>query len=80
MKRPAEITQSAASAVIGAALIVYGAVQGGIDVTKLSSPAVQGAIVLLLGQLAAVRTWIVARRQRAGQLASAHDGTVHPTG
>ena len=74
--RPAETIQLTVAAVIGAILIIYGAVQDGFQFSDLQDPEVTGAITLLVGTVAALVTWYVARRQRDGELPSSRDGTV----
>lgn len=78
MSRPAETLQAIVSGAIGAAFIIYGAMQDGIEFDDLANPEVVGAITVLTGLVAAARTWWVARRQRdpADDLGSASDGTV----
>jgi hypothetical protein len=74
IKRPAETLTAAIASILGALFIVLGAVDDGFE--GLRSPEVQGAIVILVGWIAAAVTWYVAKRQRAGELKSATDGTV----
>jgi hypothetical protein len=76
-ERPAESFQAILSGLVGAAMILWGAFHNGFDFSKLSDPEVSGALAVLLGFAAAVRTWWVARHQREGKVASAPDGTVH---
>lgn len=76
--RPAETGQLTVSAIIGALLFLYGIIKNGFDFEDLSNPEVQGAIMVVVGAVAAGITWYTARRQRdpADTLESAPDGTV----
>ena len=76
MTRPSETIQATVSALIGAALVIYGAVKNGFDFEDISNPEVQGAILTVVGFVSALVTWYVARRQRTGDLLSSPDGTV----
>lgn len=72
MTRPSETISAIAASVIGAVLIIGGAFA---DLSKFT-PEVVGAIVLLVGWLGTLVTYIVAKRQRAGTATSAADGKV----
>jgi hypothetical protein len=76
MNRPSEAVQSILGGIIGAVLIIGGALNKGFDFNKLTDPEVQGAITLLVTQASALVTWFIARRQRLGVLGSATDGKV----
>ena len=69
--RPSETVTGVISSIIGAVLVIVG--WG----TEIEIPAeVTGALVTLLGWVAAGVTWYIARKQREGALGSAKDGTV----
>jgi ABC-type Fe3+-siderophore transport system permease subunit len=74
--RPAESIQAVVAAIIGAVLIIYGALKDGFQFEDLQDPEVTGAITVLVGLVAALVTWYIARRQRDGELPSSRDGTV----
>lgn len=76
MSRPSETLQATVSSIIGALLIIYGAVKDGFDLDRLASPEVLGAITVIVGFVSAAVTWYTARKQRASELGSAPDGTV----
>jgi hypothetical protein len=76
MTRPSESLTAAVGTVLGALFILLGATEGGFDFDELKSPEVQGAVMLLVSWIAAGVTWYIARRQRAGTLASSEDGSV----
>jgi hypothetical protein len=78
LPRPSETIQATISALIGAALIIYGAVKNGFDFEDVTNPEVQGAVMLVVGFVATLVTWYVARRQRDRELGSANDGAVLP--
>lgn len=71
MSRPSESLTAAVGSIVGAALIVFGAL------TKFEvSAEVSGAFITLVSWIAAAATWWIARKQRKGQMQSAPDGTV----
>jgi hypothetical protein len=71
MKRPAENTSGISAALI---LVVGWIVK---TTANIEIPAeVVTAAVVLLGAIPALVTWWISRRQKAGELGSAHDGEV----
>jgi hypothetical protein len=76
MTRPSESLTAAVGTILGALFILLGATEGGFDFDELKSPEVQGAVMLLVSWIAAGVTWYIAKRQRAGELTSAKDGSV----
>jgi len=78
LPRPAETIQATISALIGAALIIYGAAHGGFTFEDVKNPEVQGAVMVIVGFVSTLVTWFVARRQRDRELGSAPDGVVLP--
>ena len=78
LNRPAETISATVGTVVGAVLVIVGAVDDGLDFNDLSDPEVQGAIAILVGIVSSVVTFFVARRQRdpSDPIASAEDGTV----
>jgi hypothetical protein len=76
VSRPSETLQAAVASFIGAALVIYGVAKNGFDFEDLANPEVSGAITILIGFVSAGVTWYVGRKQRAGTLTSAPDGTV----
>jgi uncharacterized membrane protein YdbT with pleckstrin-like domain len=72
VSRPSEVITGIVGSVVGAILIIIGAVWK-VEVT----PEVSGAIVTVVAWIAAGVTWYIAHRQRDGQLRAAKDGTVH---
>lgn len=73
--RPAEGTQAIVSTILGAILIIVGALKNGIQVDDLNEEVI-GALTVLVGFVASAVTWYIARQQRTGELQSAPDGTV----
>lgn len=71
MERPSETITATVGSLVGAALMLLG------FASKVQvPPEVAGAIVTLVAFVAALVTNFVARKQRAGELDSAVDGTV----
>ena len=73
MTRPSETLTAAVGSIVGAILIIVGSVS---DIRI--STEVSGAITVLVAWIASGVTWYIARRQRAGTLASGAAGEVRP--
>ena len=78
MTRPAETITAAIGVLLGAVQILVGAFSDGFDFGDLNDPEVTGAITTLVGFVASIVTWYIARRQRSGQIGSGTDGSVQP--
>lgn len=79
--RPSETIAGTVGTVLGALLILYGALHDGFDFTDLQDPEVSGAITLLVGLVSGLVTYFVAKRQRdpTSNVSSADDGSVVKT-
>lgn len=79
--RPAETLQATIGSLLGAAAIIYGALEDGFDVDDLTDLEVVGAIAIIVSFVAAIKTYLVARRQRdpSEPIGSGEDGTVVPS-
>ena len=71
--RPSETWQAIVALVAAAALNVYGFA---VDEAKTLVPQISGLVVGLVGFVSAAVTAYIAKKQRAGTLTSANDGTV----
>lgn len=74
MTRPAETISAIVGAVLGAITIIQGALDDGFQLVDVQT--IVGAIMVVVGLVAPIVTWYIAKRQREGELASATDGTV----
>lgn len=70
MSRPSETITAAVGSVIGAVFALLAAL--GINIPE----GVNGPVIILVSWLAAGTTYLVARKQRAGDLPSGADGRV----
>lgn len=79
--RPAETLSLSIAAVIAAVLFVYGVIKDGLDINDVSDPEFQAAVTVIVGAIATLVTWYIARRQRdpKDNLAAAPDGAVIQT-
>ena len=79
MTRPAETLQAILAAVIGAIVIIQGALDDGFQLDDVQT--IVGAIMVVVGLVAHLVTWYIARRQRdpTQNLTSGTDGTVQGT-
>lgn len=79
MTRPAETIQAIVAAIIGAIVIIQGALEDGFQLDDVQT--IVGAIMVVVGLVAPIVTWYIARRQRdpADGLSSGTDGTVQGT-
>lgn len=71
LARPSEAIQATVGSILGAVFILIGAFTD-----WEPTPEVIGAVTLLVSWIAVAVTWYVARKQRAGELASRGDGSV----
>jgi len=76
MSRPAETIQAIIAAAVGAIVIIQGALDDGFQLEDVQT--IVGAIMVVVGLVAPLVTWYIARRQRdpADNLSSGRDGTV----
>jgi ABC-type uncharacterized transport system permease subunit len=76
LTRPAETIQAIVAAIIGAIVIIQGALEDGFQLDDVQT--IVGAIMVVVGLVAPIVTWYIARRQRdpADSLSSGTDGTV----
>ena len=76
MTRPAETIQAIVAAIIGAIVIIQGALEDGFQLDDVQT--IVGAVMVVVGLIAPIVTWFIARRQRdpTENLTSASDGTV----
>jgi phosphate/sulfate permease len=79
MTRPAETIQAIIAAIIGAVVIIQGALENGFQLDDVQT--IVGAVMVVVGLVAPFVTYFVAKRQRdpAADLTSASDGTVVST-
>jgi len=79
MTRPAETRQAILAAVIGAIVIIQGALDDGFQLDDVQT--IVGAIMVVVGLVAPLVTWYIARKQRdpTESLTSGSDGTVQGT-
>jgi drug/metabolite transporter (DMT)-like permease len=78
MTRPAETIQAIIAAIIGAIVVIQGVLDDGFQLDDVQT--IVGAVMVVVGLVAPVVTWIIARRQRdpTDNLTSGTDGTVQP--
>jgi len=79
VSRPAETISAIVAAVVGAITIIQGALEDGFQVDDVQT--IVGAIMVVVGLVAPLVTWFIARRQRdpTSNVTSAPDGTVTST-
>jgi hypothetical protein len=73
LRRPSETIQAFDGTILGVVVIIVGWVRGHDFAIPLT---VIGAVTILVSYVSAFVTWVYARRQRAGVLGSASDGSV----
>jgi len=73
MKRPSEFITATIGTIVGAVWVIIAAVR---NPESADETIVRAAIVTLLSYFPALVTWWTARKQRAGELLSANDGSV----
>lgn len=76
MSRPAETIQAIVAAIIGAVVIIQGALADGFQLDDVQT--IVGAVMVVVGLVAPFVTWFVARQQRdpESNVTSGTDGTV----
>jgi len=74
--RPAETISAIVAAAVGAITIIQGALEDGFQLDDVQT--IVGAIMVVVGLVAPIVTWYIARRQRdpSSDVTSASDGTV----
>lgn len=79
MTRPAETISAIIAAIVGAITIIQGALDDGFQLDDVQT--IVGAIMVVVGLVAPLVTWYIARRQRdpSSDVTSASDGTVVST-
>ena len=76
--RPAEVITAVIATLVGGWQIIVGLLDDGFQFSDLSDPELTGFLTVVIGYVAALVTWYIARKQRANQLGSAPDGAVTP--
>jgi hypothetical protein len=79
LTRPAETIQAIVAAIIGAIVIIQGALDDGFQLDDVQT--IVGAIMVVVGLVAPIVTWYIANRQRdpTDNVTSGSDGTVQGT-
>jgi hypothetical protein len=79
MTRPAETISAIIAAIVGAITIIQGALDDGFQLDDVQT--IVGAVMVVIGLVAPLVTWYIARRQRdpTDSVTSGSDGTVQGT-